>query len=284
MKTLTYKKLAEDTKKLAESIDGSKYDSLYAIPRGGVPIALMLSSHLDLPLVEEVSEKTLIVDDLIDSGSTLKAYPDNDAAVLYAKPHSPEVTYFIDTIDDWIEFPYEQTQTDAEDNVRRILEYIGEDLNREGLIETPKRYIKFLKQFLTPDEYNFTTFSSEGYDEMIVQKNIPFFSICEHHMAPFFGHATVGYIPNGKIVGLSKLTRTVEWYGRKLQNQERITHQIAQRLQDELNPVGVAVSLNARHFCMEMRGVRTHDVYTRTTKLIGAFKDKPEAREEFFNA
>lgn len=172
----------------------------------------------------------------------------------------------------------------ASEAVTKLLEAIGEDPNREGLLETPARVAKFYNQFLHPDEFNFTVFDSEGYDEMIIQKDIPFFSLCEHHLAPFFGTATVGYIPNGKIVGLSKLTRTVEWYARRLQNQERITHQIAQRLQDELHPVGVAVSLNARHFCMEMRGVRTHDVHTRTTKLIGAFKDKPEAREEFFNA
>lgn len=102
-------------------------------------------------------------------------------------------------------------------------------------------------------------------------------------MAPFFGKATVAYIPNGKIVGLSKLARCVEHYSRRLQNQERITSQVANRLNDELHPVGVAVMLEARHFCMEMRGVRTHDVSTTTSKLIGAFKDEPEARAEFLS-
>ena len=165
--------------------------------------------------------------------------------------------------------------------VTELLTAIGEDTTREGLIETPARVAKFYNQFLNPDPYKFTVFDNESYDEMIVQKDIPFFSLCEHHIAPFFGTATVAYIPNGKIVGLSKLTRTVEWYARRLQNQERITTQIAERLQEELNPTGVAVTLKARHFCMEMRGVRTHDVYTATNKLIGAFKDKPEARAEF---
>ena len=119
---------------------------------------------------------------------------------------------------------------------------------------------------------------------MIVQKNIPFFSLCEHHIAPFFGFANVAYIPNGKIIGLSKLARTVELYSRRLQNQERITNQVAERLQKELNPMGVAVTLSARHFCMEMRGIKTHDVTTTTTKLLGAFKDKPEARAEYMSA
>jgi GTP cyclohydrolase I len=168
--------------------------------------------------------------------------------------------------------------------IKQLLLDIGEDPSREGLVETPKRVMKFYKEFLNPEPFNFTVFDSEGYDEMIIQKKIPFFSLCEHHMAPFFGYATIGYIPNGKIVGLSKLARTVDLYSRRLQNQERITHQIAKRLEKELDPVGVAVTLNARHFCMEMRGIKTHDVFTRTTKLIGAFKDKPEAREEFLNA
>lgn len=169
------------------------------------------------------------------------------------------------------------------ETIKQLLVEIGENPDREGLKDTPKRVMKFYNEFLNPPEFNFTVFDSEGYDEMIIQKDIPFFSLCEHHLAPFFGYATIGYIPNGKIVGLSKLARTVETYSRRLQNQERITHQIAERLQNELHPVGVAVTLNARHLCMEMRGVRTHDVFTRTTKLIGAFKDKPEVREEFLN-
>ena len=167
--------------------------------------------------------------------------------------------------------------------IKQLLIEIGEDPEREGLIDTPKRVMKFYKEFLNPPEFNFTVFDAEGYDEMIIQKDIPFFSLCEHHLAPFFGYAKVAYIPREKIVGLSKLTRTVELYARQLQNQERITNQIAQRLEKELNPKGVAVTLSARHFCMEMRGVKTHDVTTKTTKLIGVFYDKPEARQEFLN-
>ena len=169
----------------------------------------------------------------------------------------------------------------AEWHFQEILRLLGEDETREGLIETPKRYIKFMKEFLEPKEFNFTTFDAEGTDEMIIQKDIPFYSLCEHHTAPFFGTANVAYIPKDKIVGLSKLARTVDLYANRFQNQERITTQIAERLQHELNPIGVAVSLKAQHLCMCMRGVKKHDTYTITSKLLGAFKSNSEARNEF---
>lgn len=162
-----------------------------------------------------------------------------------------------------------------------ILEHLGEDTNREGLKDTPKRYIKFMREFLEPKEFNFTSFDAEGTDEMILQTNIPFYSLCEHHTAPFFGTADVAYIPNKKIVGLSKLARTVDLYANRFQNQERITTQIAERLQKELNPMGVAVHLKAQHLCMCMRGVKKHDTWTSTSKLLGVFKEDDKARSEF---
>lgn len=166
---------------------------------------------------------------------------------------------------------------------QQILKQLGEDVNREGLIETPKRYVKFMKEFLEPKEFNFTTFDAEGTDEMIIQTNIPFYSLCEHHTAPFFGFANVAYIPNHNIVGLSKLARTVDLYANRFQNQERITSQIAERLQKELNPKGVAVTLKAQHLCMCMRGVKKHDTWTMTSKMIGVFKDDLNCRNEFLN-
>lgn len=169
----------------------------------------------------------------------------------------------------------------TEEAVRELLKSLGEDINREGLKETPARVAKFYKEFLTPTEFKFTKFDGENYDEMIVQKDIPFFSLCEHHLAPFFGYATVAYIPSDKIVGLSKLARCVEHYANRLQNQERITSQVVDRLNQELAPNGVAVMIRARHLCMEMRGVKTHDVFTTTSRLTGAFKDNHETRNEF---
>jgi GTP cyclohydrolase I len=166
---------------------------------------------------------------------------------------------------------------------KEILKHLGEDVEREGLRETPQRYIKFMTEFLKAENYNFTTFDAESSDEMIIQTNIPFYSVCEHHVAPFFGTANVAYIPNGKIVGLSKLARTVDFYANKLQNQERITTQIAERIQSELDPKGVAVSLKAQHLCMCMRGVKKYDTWTTTSKLLGIFKYDDKARNEFLS-
>ena len=166
---------------------------------------------------------------------------------------------------------------------QQILNQLGENTEREGLKETPKRYIKFMREFLEPKEFNFTCFDAEGSDEMILQTNIPFYSLCEHHTAPFFGIANIAYIPNDKIIGLSKLARCVDLYANKFQNQERITTQIAERLMKELNPKGVAVTLKAQHLCMCMRGVKKHDTWTMTSKMIGVFKDDEKCRNEFLN-
>jgi len=175
------------------------------------------------------------------------------------------------------------SKEEAEKAYRKILTYFGEDPTREGLIETPKRYIKFLGEFLNPPNYNFTAFDAEGTDEMIVQSNIPFYSLCEHHTAPFFGVGHIAYIPNKKIVGLSKLARTLDKYSRRFQNQERITKQIAERIQEELDPKGVAVVLKAQHMCMSMRGVKKHDTWTTTSKMTGSFKEDLNCRNEFLN-
>jgi GTP cyclohydrolase IA len=161
-----------------------------------------------------------------------------------------------------------------------LLGAIGEDPQREGLRETPRRVAKFWQEFLTPPPFTFTTFDAEGMDEVVVQHGIPFFSLCEHHLVPFFGHAAVAYLPNGRIVGLSKLARTVQHFAQRLQNQERMTLEIADLLQAKLAPRGVAVVLQARHLCMEMRGARTHDTQTVTSALRGTFRDDARARQE----
>lgn len=167
------------------------------------------------------------------------------------------------------------------ENIENILQIAGEDITREGLRETPKRYEAFLTDFLSPPEFNPTVFDSEGYDEMVVQVGIPFYSLCEHHLLPFYGEAAVCYIPNKHIIGLSKLARTVEYFSRRLQNQERITHQVADYLEKTLSPKGVGVILSARHFCMEMRGVRRTNVSTKTSSLRGVCKTKQQTRSEF---
>lgn len=163
---------------------------------------------------------------------------------------------------------------------KEILKSLGEDTEREGMEETPARYIKFMREFLNKSHFKLTTFDSEGLDEMIIQKNIPFYSLCEHHTAPFFGTVAVAYVPNGRIVGLSKLARTVDHFANRFQNQERLTSQIADYINSELHPKGVAASITAQHLCMAMRGIKKHDTWTVTNKLIGVFKEG-EARNEF---
>lgn len=169
-----------------------------------------------------------------------------------------------------------------EELAKSLLAAMGEDIEREGLVDTPKRYAKFLKEFLGKDDFNVTTFESEGYG-MIVQQDIPFYSLCEHHMVPFFGKATIAYIPDGRIVGLSKLSRILKHFSKNLQNQERITKQVADYMNDKLRPKGVAVSLSARHMCMEMRGVEKVGATTTTTHVTGAFRDNINTKNEFLS-
>jgi GTP cyclohydrolase IA len=262
-----YHRLDEAIKHLPKD---TKY---YGVPRGGQIVAGMTGNAVDT-----IEEADVIIDDLIDSGATLKRYKE------YSKPFVALIDKRIELQGQWLVFPWENEEGNIEDNVRRLLQYFGEDVNREGLKDTPKRFVKFFKEFLNPPEWNCTTFEGEGYDEMIIQTNIPFHSLCEHHIAPFFGTGTIAYIPDKRIVGLSKLARTLETYSRRLQNQERITTQVAEFLWKELEPKGVAVQITAKHMCMEMRGVKKHDTYTTTTKLIGAFKEDVSARAEFLNA
>lgn len=173
--------------------------------------------------------------------------------------------------------------TREESAVIELLLLMGEDTRREGLLETPKRYVKFLKQFTNPEPFNFTTFKNEGNDEMIIVKDIPFYSLCEHHLAPFFGVGHIAYIPGEKIVGLSKIPRTLDLIARKPQNQERITQDVANYLMKMLQPKGVAVVLNARHLCVEMRGVEKAGCNTITSAMLGVFKTEMNTRQEFLN-
>lgn len=185
---------------------------------------------------------------------------------------------------------YEITSKEIE-AVRTLLKFIGEDPDREGLRETPKRFLKAWKEhwgsgYAKDPKSVMKVFNDGGnnYDEMVLVKDIKVFSHCEHHIAPIIGAAHVAYIPrDGKILGLSKLNRLVDMYARRLQVQERLTSQIAQALQEELNPLGVAVCVDADHFCVKTRGIQDVNSRTTTSKLLGVFMDKPEVRKEFFN-
>ena len=179
-------------------------------------------------------------------------------------------------------------EQEFEEAITKVLELLGEDPDREGLVKTPKRVAKAL-QFLTEGYHldpmeilNQALFSSSN-DEMVVVRDIEFYSMCEHHMLPIIGRAHVAYIPDGKVVGLSKIPRIVNVFARRLQIQEQMTEQIADAISETINPKGVAVVLHARHMCMEMRGVQKINSTTVSSALRGLFKSDQRTRNEFYN-
>lgn len=173
--------------------------------------------------------------------------------------------------------------------VRDLLAYIGEDPAREGLLETPSRFLKAWREYTRgyrekpEDVLKSFEDGAERVDEMVIVRDIPVYSLCEHHLAPFFGKAYVGYIPDQRILGLSKISRLVEVFARRLQVQERLTNQIADALDTHLQPLGVAVVIECRHMCMESRGVRHTGTATVTSALRGIIKKDPDSRREFLS-
>lgn len=173
-----------------------------------------------------------------------------------------------------------------EKTIQDLLTGIGEDPKREGLLKTPDRVAK-MYQFLTkgyhedPDKVLNKAVFTERYSEMVIVRDIDFFSLCEHHLVPFYGKCHIAYIPNGRIIGLSKMPRIVEVFARRLQVQERLTQQIAETIFDHLKPQGVGVVMEARHLCMMMRGVEQHDTVATTSAMLGTFRDDVKTRTEF---
>lgn len=298
---LTNKEIMEAAEKVALHLRSKGCRTIYGIPRGGVPTALAIAaaSERSLEVVDSPDMADAIVDDLIDSGTTLLRYFANESlrskefAVLFSKQQFMPIMVFASKLygkEDWLVFPWEssdQSDYSVTDSVIRMLQYIGEDPNREGLKETPRRVVSAWEEWFSgygmneADVYKVFEDGGELYDEMVLLTDIPVFSHCEHHVTPFIGVAHVAYIPDKKIVGLSKLARVVDLFARRLQVQERLTTQIANSIDSNLNPLGVAVVVKAKHFCMCTRGVKTPGVDTTTSCMTGVFRDKPEARAEF---
>jgi len=178
---------------------------------------------------------------------------------------------------------------EEEELVRNLLRLLGEDPDRGGLHETPTRFLKAMRFYCSGYAQDPASVmkcfedGADGVDELVCVTDIPFYSLCEHHMAPFFGKVHIGYIPKGKVLGLSKFARLVEIFARRLQVQERLTNQIANAIQTYLDPMGCGVVIKASHLCMECRGVQKIGAKTTTSALRGVVKDKPEARAEFLS-
>jgi GTP cyclohydrolase I len=272
---------------------------VYGVPRGGAIPAMLLTQWLInrglqcklLPAHMKVYRDnlpTLVIDDIVDSGSTLQRFIDDGFIVEALCRSSVAPSYYakLPGFNEWVTFPWEgEADGGPEDNVRRLLQFIGEDQARDGLLDTPKRVVKALGEMTKgysedPKAILSRTFE-QSHDEMVMLKNISFTSLCEHHMMPFIGTATVGYIPGKKVVGISKLARVVNCFARRLQIQERLTDQIALAIATNLKPRGVGVVIRASHHCMICRGVEQHTTEMVTSCMLGYLRNKPEARNEF---
>jgi len=277
---------------LRKQFPGRRHLTCFPVPRGGVPAAYVLKivtagNTPKITLHENPHQADFILDDIIDSGDTLRHYDDIcPSTPFYALVNKQQQSKYRDA---WVIFPWEHQNVlgDMTVTITRLLQQIGEDPKRGGLLETPSRVAKAWQHWSSGYGVDPSTVlkefedGGETYDEMIVVKDIPFYSHCEHHLAPFFGTANIGYIPNGKIVGLSKLSRLLDVFANRLQVQERLTAQVADALMDSLQPRGAAVSIRARHLCMESRGIKRQGSETVTNVLRGVFRDDAAARAEF---
>lgn len=292
MKKITFEEYEKDIFELGMKISGSgkSYSGIYPIPRGGYFPAIRLSEILGIPVVTSLLKPdTLIVDDIVDSGNTLKQFAYNDKAVVYAKEHSiKKVQYYGKEFSEWLLIPDEK-DNGIEDHICRILEHIGENPNREGLLETPDRIIRMWKEIFRgydpAQKPKITTFDNDMHSTDIVFDSGDYYSVCEHHMMPFFGKYYFAYIPceNGKILGISKIARVVGYCAARLQLQERLARDIITMLTDALDGQvqGMAIVMKGTHLCKTMRGVKNNGQMT-VAHLSGAFKTDTDARTEFY--
>lgn len=288
---ITHSEVATLACKLALELESAGIHTIYPVPRGGVFVAYALKEYTFLNIVDDPKDADAIVDDIIDSGVTRAKYSRHKFYALITKSAMGHAALRVEPCT-WVTFPWESDRDNdrsADDIGTRLLQYIGEDPSREGLQETPARFLKawryWTKGYSQDPKDLFKVFEdgAEGCDEMIVVKDIPLYSHCEHHLAAIIGTASVAYIPSGKIIGLSKIARVVDMYARRLQVQERLTNQIADCLEEHLNPLGVAVTIKARHLCMESRGVEKPGAETVTSALRGSFRTESSCRAEFYS-
>lgn len=287
--------------KIQES--GNKFTSVFGVPRGGIHVAQEIARRFRLPLVTEPELTSLVVDDIFETGNTLNKYSAFDTATLFLKKGKraeglPIPLYVGQETDQWIVFPWEVKEGEDEgiqENVRRLIEYAGEDPNREGLLETPKRFEKawkfwtsgygkdpkdIAKAFENPNSGEDGT---PEIDQLIVVPKIDYYSMCEHHLAPFYGQVHIGYLPNKKVLGLSKFARITDIFARRLQIQERLTQEIANAIMEIVDPLGVAVVVKGIHLCMRSRGVEKQNSEMVTSVMLGKFRQEADLRSEFLS-
>ena len=292
MEKIDFEQYDKDIAALADKIksSGKLYAAVYGIPRGGYYPAIKLSELLGIPVVSQLSpdKEILVVDDIIDSGATLDNYL-NNTAVVYAKNHSKDkVNYYGAIKDGWLAIPDEK-DCGIEDHIRRMIEYIGECPTRQGLLGTPDRIVRMWKEiFRGYDPINkpkITTFPNEDKISDIVFDSGDYYSMCEHHILPFFGKYYFAYIPNpnGRILGISKVARVVGYCAARLQLQERLAHNVVDMLSEALNgdALGFAITMKGTHLCKSMRGVRNSGKMS-VSHFTGVFNSNPELRREFY--
>lgn len=271
-----WKEVIERVGRLLQETKGAP---VYGIPRGGAVVAGIMGTAVDT-----ISEAACLVDDIYDSGRTHRRF--TEAA---GKPchHLVDKRKPEDAALGWVVFPWEvdDTTKDIEDTVTRQLEFIGEDPTREGLLETPKRVIKALVELTSGYDQSIETILNKTFDvacdEMVIVQDIEYWSLCEHHMLPFTGKAHVAYLPNERVVGLSKIPRAVRALAARLQVQERLTMQIADAMTEALDPQGVGVVLTGQHLCCSMRGAKA-PATMKTSAIRGRFHE-PAMRAEFLS-
>ena len=264
---------------------------IYGIPRGGVEAAKYVAHTYKMAfpreeepiLVDELGQANCIVDDLFDSGATIEKTLARKSLPWEVLINKSTCSKFGNV---WIVFPWEVENGEADgpvDAIQRLLQFIGEDVDREGLQDTPKRVLKAWREMT--EGYNqdpadvMTVFEDGACDEMVISKDIPFYSMCEHHMLPFHGKAHIAYLPNKKIIGLSKLTRLLDIFARRLQVQERLTTEVTDALDKHLEPLGAACIIESAHMCMSCRGVRRSGSTMVTSSLTGRFRDQSVRQE-----
>ena len=284
---------------VGEIVAGKRF--VYGVPSGGVPFAMALAERYGLKLLSSFDfsmspKNTLVVDDIIDSGRTRGTYTGYVFLAIHAKEHRGVETsinaHAVHLLkeDKWIHYWWEKKGVDGEDIVTRMLEFIGEDPTREGLLETPKRVIKSWKHIfggIGEDPNKHIKIFKDGSEDggIVISKDIQFYSNCEHHLLPFHGVAHIAYIPaDGRVLGLSKLARILDVFARRPQVQERLTREVAQALmKSDLKPKAVACVIKAEHFCMKCRGVNKQGSSMITSEMLGLFRDEPATRQELMN-